>query len=52
MARQIKDTPIITGKDADRFAKKIANPKPASPEDIRRARAIYEAVKAQSKFVM
>ena len=30
MARPIKETPVVTGKDAKRFAEKIAHLKPES----------------------
>ena len=30
MARPIKETPVVTGKDAKRFAEKMANLKPES----------------------
>ena len=33
MARPIKETPVVTGKDAKRFAEKIAHLKPESKED-------------------
>jgi hypothetical protein len=52
MARPIKDTPIVSGKDAVRFAERMANPKRVSKEEIERARTLYEAVKAQSKFAL
>mgnify|MGYP006962768694 CR=1 FL=1 len=32
MARPIKETPVVTGKDAKRFAEKMANLKPESKE--------------------
>ena len=50
MARPIKNTPIVSGKDAIRFAEKIANPRPVMREEIEQARKLYEAVKAKSKF--
>jgi hypothetical protein len=52
MARPIKDTPAISGKDAEKFAKRLQKPMRASKEEIERARALYEAVKAQSKFAL
>lgn len=36
MARPIKDTPDLTGKDAKRFFDKMENVKPASAEEIAR----------------
>lgn len=50
MARPIKETPVVTGKDAVRFAKRMANPNPAFKMEIEHARKIYEAVKANSNF--
>lgn len=48
MARPISPTPVVSGKDAVRFAERLANPKSASKEEIERARLIYEAVKANN----
>ena len=45
MARPIKDTPDLTGKDAKRFFKKMDNVKPLSAEEIARIK------KSASKFV-
>jgi hypothetical protein len=50
MARPIKETPIVSGKDAVKFAEKMANAKPASKDEIEYARGLYEAVKAKSNF--
>jgi hypothetical protein len=50
MARPIKETPILKGKDAARFAEKIANPAPVSQAEKDAARRAYEAFKAISKF--
>ena len=33
MARPIKETPVVTGKDAKRFAEKMAHLKPESKEE-------------------
>jgi hypothetical protein len=52
MARPIKETPILKGKDAARFAEKIANPAPVSQAEKDAARRAYEAFKAISKFPM
>lgn len=51
MARPIKETPVVTGKDAERFAARLANPQPASNAEIENARKIYEAVRANSNFI-
>ncbi len=50
MARPIKDTPVLTGKDAERFAERLANIKPESEEVKRRGKEAYEALKAIASF--
>jgi hypothetical protein len=45
MARPIKETPVLSGKDAERFFQKMENVKPVSPEEIARIK------KSASKFV-
>ncbi|MCD8297834.1 MAG: hypothetical protein LUC88_09705 [Prevotella sp.] len=50
MARPIKETPVITGEDAERFLEDIKNPIPENPEKIERGRKIYEYFKAQGAF--
>ncbi len=52
MARPIKETPVLRGKDAERFAKEIANPTPVSQGEKDAARKAYEAFKAISTFQM
>jgi hypothetical protein len=52
MARPIKETPELKGKDAVRFAEKIANPTPVSQAEKDAAREAYEAFKAISTFPM
>ena len=52
MARPIKETPVLTGKDAARFAERIANPTPVSEAEKEAARKAYEALKAISTFQM
>lgn len=52
MARPIKDTPVLTGKEAENFAKIIAKPSPASKEEKEAAKKAYEAFKAISTFPM
>lgn len=44
MARPIKDTPTLRGKDARIFEKKIANSKPVSREDVLAAKNAYNSV--------
>lgn len=52
MARPIKETPVLTGKDAENFARQIANPAPVSKDERDAARKAYEAFKAISTFPM
>lgn len=52
MARPIKETPVLMGRDADNFAKRMANPTPVSKSDKEAARKAYEAFKAISTFPM
>ena len=52
MARLIKETPVLKGKDAVRFAEKTANPAPVSQSEKDAARKAYEAFKAISTFQM
>ena len=48
MATPIKDTPILLGKDAERFKKKMkeAEKKKTSKEEIEREKANYEKYNA------
>jgi hypothetical protein len=49
MATPIKATPVLSGKDAVRFAKAISAPaKPVSRHEYLRARSIYQAVEAKT----
>lgn len=50
MARPIKETPVLRGKDAVRFAERIANPAPVSQTEKEAARKAFEAFKAISNF--
>lgn len=50
MARPIKDTPVLKGRDARRFAAKIANPTPISGEERERAEKLFEAVMKKADF--
>ena len=51
MAREIKETPILSGKDAETFARAIkANEsKKVSRDDYARAKAVYERVSSASE---
>ncbi len=50
MARPIKETPELYGKDAERFEKLISHPKPVTKEEKERARKAYETMKSISDF--
>lgn len=43
MSLPIKETPILTGKAARKFAHAVANPKPVMRAEYERAKAIYLA---------
>lgn len=49
MARPIKETPLLYGKDAERFEERMKNPPKESISDRRRREANYHA--AMSMFV-
>jgi hypothetical protein len=42
MANPIKETPILYGNDARRFAERIANPKMVSPQNVAQMNKAYE----------
>jgi hypothetical protein len=48
MARPIKETPVLTGKDAERFRWHMNHPSPVSEEEKERARQAYEMFKHNS----
>ncbi len=50
MARPIKETPVLTGKDAEKFMKKLENVEPASEEERVDAKVAYEKFKAIASF--
>lgn len=50
MARPIKDTPELYGKDAERFERIISKTKTASKAEKERARKAYENMKSISNF--
>ena len=52
MATPIKETPVLCGKDAEVFAKRIQSPAPVSQSEKDEARKAYEAFKAISTFPM
>lgn len=50
MARPIKETPELYGKDAERFEKLISKVRPVSKDEKERARNAYEVMKSISNF--
>ena len=50
MAKSIKDTPELSGKEADRFELLISQSQPASDEERARAKKAYEMMKSISNF--
>jgi hypothetical protein len=52
LARQNKETPVLTGKDAKTFAKKMANIKPESKEEIEAAKKVYDKFKTIASFTL
>lgn len=50
MARPIKETPELYGKDAERFENLISHPQPVSEKEKERARKAYELMKSISNF--
>ncbi|MDR2683965.1 MAG: hypothetical protein LBB53_01115 [Prevotellaceae bacterium] len=50
MARPIADTPILFGRDAERFEREIANPKPMSAKERREMDEVYEWFKSRATF--
>ena len=48
MARPIKETPVLTGKDAERFRWQMDHPSPESEEEKESASLTYEALKRNS----
>lgn len=50
MARPIKETPELYGKDATRFEKLISQVRPVSQAEKNRSREAYEFMKSISDF--
>lgn len=46
MARPIKETPILYGKDAERFIERMNHPRKVSSEERERIRENYEFIKS------
>jgi hypothetical protein len=52
MARPIKETPVLTGKDAKRFREAMENVKPVSKEEREEIKKAYELMKQMSNFYL
>ena len=50
MARPIKETPILKGKDAERFLRLMDGMKPASKEELERVKKNYEYMMSIADF--
>lgn len=50
MATEIKDTPILRGRDAERFLASITNPKPVSAKRKAEIRAAFNWFKSAACF--
>ncbi|MBR1543120.1 MAG: hypothetical protein IJ628_10990 [Bacteroidaceae bacterium] len=48
MAKPIKDTPLLTGKDAERFRWHLEHPSPISKKRREEAIKIYEILKTNN----
>jgi len=50
MARKVKETPILKGKDAERFERTVKKneSKTVPPEDFKRAMEVYKRIKSAS----
>lgn len=51
MARPIKETPTLYGREAQRIIDMIDNPRPVTQEEVQRAQRVYDAVIAKINFV-
>lgn len=51
MARPIKPTPILKGKDAERFETRINYIEPEPKETMERAKSVYEKFKSIANFM-
>ena len=50
MARPIKETPILTRKDAERFVKRMNEKRTVSDKEIERVKKKYEYILSIAKF--
>lgn len=52
MARPIKETPVLKGKDAERFRYNMEHPTSVSSEEVAKARQTYERFKSIATFAL
>ena len=52
LARPIKETPVLKGKDVERFKYNLEHPTPVSAEEVSKARETYEKFKRITTFVL
>jgi hypothetical protein len=52
MARPIKETPVLKGKDVEHFKYNLEHPTPVSAEEVTKARETYEKFKRITTFVL
>ena len=50
IAKPIKETPILTGKDAERFVKRMNEKRTVSEKEIERVKKNYEYILSIAKF--
>lgn len=51
MAKPIKETPILTGTDAERFAYAVQHPQPVTKAEVFRAQSVYERLSKCSELI-
>lgn len=51
MARPIKETPTLRGKDARVFEDRMKKPRPVSQAEIHAAREVYNSIMSSSKVM-
>ena len=52
MARTIEETPILYGKDAERFLESMENVEPAPDEERSKARKAFEWMRSIANFTL
>ena len=52
MARPIKASPLLKGKDVERFKYNLEHPTPVSAEEVAKARETNEKFKLITKFIL